>query len=36
VEIEGPAAEEIGPNVVGDLPDAMASLALAAARVPAA
>jgi len=30
VEIDGPAAAEMGPNVAGDLPEAMAALAAAA------
>ena len=30
VEIEGPAADEMGPNVVGDTPEAMAALAVLA------
>ena len=32
VEIEGPAAAEMGPNVASDLPDAMAALVAAAER----
>jgi hypothetical protein len=35
VEIEGPAADELGPNVVGEMPEAMAALAALATRVPA-
>jgi hypothetical protein len=32
VEIDGPAAAEMGPNVASDLPEAMAALAAAAER----
>jgi hypothetical protein len=35
VEVEGPAASEIGPNVASDLPEAMAALAAAAERAGA-
>lgn len=35
VEIDGPAAAEMGPNVASDLPEAMAALAAAAERVGA-
>ena len=33
VEIDGPAAAEMGPNVASDLPEAMAALVAAAERV---
>lgn len=36
IEIEGPAAEEMGPKVVGDTPEAMAALAALAEGVQAA
>jgi hypothetical protein len=36
VEIDGPAAADMGPNVASDLPEAMAALAAAAERVAAA
>lgn len=35
VEIDGPAADEMGPNVVGDTPEAMAALVSLAERAAA-
>jgi hypothetical protein len=35
VEIEGPAAEQMGPNVTGDTPEAMAALVSLAELAPA-
>jgi hypothetical protein len=36
VEIEGPAADEMGPNVTGDTPEAVAALVALAERVATA
>jgi len=35
VEIEGPAADQVGPNVTGDTPEAVAALVAMAERVSA-